>query len=106
MGFLSKLPVVKGETDLRYLNLTQIPENACHDETVLDLSHNKLTMLVKHVFILLTNLKTLNLKHNRIGIIEPGGFAGLSTLQTLDLSINKLEKYQTSRQFLRFRPSK
>ena len=80
MGVLSRLPVVKGETDLRYHNLTQIPENTCHDETVLDLSHNKLTILVKHVFILLTNLKTLNLQHNRIGMIEPGAFAGLSTL--------------------------
>ena len=89
--FLAGLPVSSGKTDFSHRSLTQIPKNISHEETVLDLSNNQLAILGTHVFISLTNLKTLILNYNELTVINPGAFAGLKKLLTLELSVNKLE---------------
>ena len=50
---------------------------------ILNLSHNKLTIIEKYTFIKLCNLKELDLSWNKLTTIKVGAFDGLSSLEKI-----------------------
>ena len=77
--------------DLSSNDLTSVPPNLSSAETRLDLNNNRITILRKHDFFAMTNLKVLNLRFNQIETIEEGAFVGLSNLYALSLYSNKIK---------------
>ena len=76
--------------DLSNSNYYRIPSHIPPGESYLNLSGNKLTILRRHEFLSMTNLRFLHLSGNQIASVEYGAFVGLSKLKTLWLSRNKL----------------
>lgn len=79
--------------DLSHNNLTVIPKclENCHSLTVLNLSHNHLRTINEQLFIQLTELVHLDLSDNELKTIPPQ-IGRLSKLETLILNNNPLEE--------------
>ena len=89
--FLLGILTVASGLDLSSNDLTSVPPNLSSAETRLDLNNNRITILRKHDFFAMTNLKVLNLRFNQIETIEEGAFVGLSNLYALSLYSNKIK---------------
>ena len=63
---------------------------------VLDLSHNAIVRIRRHLFKDLYSLQVLRLEWNAIESVEPGSFASLSNLHTLQLANNRLTFIESS----------
>lgn len=79
--------------DLSHNNLSVIPKNleGCKSLTVLNLSHNNLRNISEQLFIQLTELVHLDLSDNELKTIPPQ-IGRLSKLETLILNNNPLEE--------------
>ena len=72
------------------MDLTEVPSNIPSNTTVLDLSHNNITVLKVDSFHNLTDLRELHLSYNHLRDIQNGSLNGLVNLQILSLSFNCL----------------
>ena len=83
--------------DCSWRELICIPQLQNKDSLgLLDLSHNKLTVLPEDAFSGLIKLQTLNLSSNNISAINGDTFIGLNLLKTLDMSYNSLQSLPDS----------
>ena len=72
------------------MDLAEVPSNIPSNTTVLDLSHNNITVLKADSFNNLTDLRELRLSHNHLREIQNGSLNGLVNLRILSLSFNCL----------------
>ncbi|XP_070189273.1 adhesion G protein-coupled receptor L3-like isoform X2 [Littorina saxatilis] len=71
-------------------NIDVVPSPIPENTTVLNLSGNRITRVLKGDFNRLEQLRTLFLQQNRIGFIQPGAFDNLYHLELLVLNSNSL----------------
>ena len=84
-------PHVSGTTWIASgMDLTEVPSNIPSNTTVLDLSHNNITVLKADSFNNLTDLRELRLSYNRLRDVQNGSLNGLVNLRILSLSFNCL----------------
>ena len=72
------------------MDLSEVPDNIPSNTTILDLTHNNITVLKADSFSNLTDLRELRLSHNNIRDVQNGSFNGLGNLEILSLSSNCL----------------
>ena len=80
------------ETRKGHRQVPPIPQTS----TVVDLSHNHITMLPSGVFRGLDQCIELDLAYNLISTIEENAFIGLNNLETLQLAFNRLTLIKAS----------
>ena len=84
-------PHVSGTTWIASgMDLNDVPDNIPPNITVLDLTHNNITVLKTDSFSNLTHLRELRLSHNNLRDIQNGSFNGLVNMEILSLSSNCL----------------
>ena len=84
--------LISSALDLSQRNLDDVPSDLPSNDTTLDLSRNKLTVIQTDAFAKMQNLTKLWLDYNQISTIEAGAFSGIPNLEMLSLSRNKLER--------------
>ena len=72
------------------MDLTEVPSNIPSNTTVLDLSHNNITVLKADSFNNLTDLREIRPTYNHLRDIQNGSFNGLLNLRILSVSFNCL----------------
>ena len=73
-------------------DISSVPQdiNQLNDLIKLDLSNNKLSILIDGMFSNLTNLQTLILSYNKLQCIQSAAFSGLTSLRVLSLHGNDI----------------
>lgn len=90
------LPTVTKWLDMSWNEFQFVPKFVSSDLTLLDMSHNAITVIDDSNFSKVKHLTELNLSWNKIENLSIDAFASLDSLLKLDLSRNLLRKITTN----------